>query len=358
MSDTPNVGAPAPAAPAAEPNTAPAGDKTPELSAEDAEFEAVMAPLRAERKALKEKEEAERDAGGEKEPEGEKTDDELKAEAEEKAKKDAAKKEPKVKTYKINGKEVKVDVSDEAKVDRLIAEGLSATEKFHRASKIEKGAENLVNALKDTSRLFQVLEHPHLVGDRKAVRQAAEKYLYDLMQEDALTPDERARLQEKNELDRLRQEKEERKQAAETARREKMKEDLRQDYTKKFMEVLDKSDLPVNDWTLTKMAAYMRQAIKKGYKNIGPADVVEFVQRDWKQVYGQLHAKKTGADLVKTLGDDVVQRIRQHDVETFKAGRQNAAPSRAPNGQFERSERPAKTYNSAEEMADAIRNRR
>lgn len=354
MSDTPNPGASAPAAPAAgAANPAPKAD-APVLSAEDAAFEAEMAPIRAAQKKEKERLEAEaraRRGGGDPEPKAEEDGEPGEKEA------DAKKAEPKLKKFKVNGKEIEIDMADEAKVDRLVQEGLGAGAKFQQASKIKAQAENLVNGLRDPRSIFKILEHPQILGGEKQVRDLCERYLVGHLQKERMSPEEIAAAKEKEELEQLRTESMSAKERAKNEDRERLKEEMRQDFTKKFQDVLDKADLPVNDWTLDRMVKYMRLAIKKGYNNIGPADVVEFVQRDWGKVHGQLYQKKTGEQLVKLLGEDAVRAIREHDVKQFQNGRQNPVAPRATNGQFQKDE-PRRTYNSKEEMQEAIRNRR
>lgn len=353
MAEPTTPGAPAaqPSAPAQADNQPnPGADKAEPAAKGDAEYEAAMAPLRAERKAAEERRKAE--LLGEPEPKG---DDKAEGEGKDG---EETKPEPKLKKFKVLGREVEIDMNDEPQVHRLIQEGISATAKFTQASKIQKQTENFVSALRNPQQTFKLLEHPQILGSREAARAAAERYLYDFVKEESMPPEERERMREKSELEELRKSEQERKDAAKQEERERLKEEYRKDYTKKFMEVLGKADLPVNDWTLDRMVKYMQLAIKKGHKQIGPGDVVEFVQRDWKKVHGQLYTNKTGEQLVKLLGDDAVKAIRNHDVQQFKAGRQNPQPTRSPNGQFEPQPAPRVVYSSAEEMRDALKNRR
>ncbi len=200
MADAPNVtpDAPAPAGGAA---PAPAAD------AREAEYQAAMAKARGEKPAK-------RDESGRFQPKGETAaepeleDDAGDAEgddgehqAEEGEEAETETEQEKSWTLKADGKE-KV-VKSEKDLVALAQKGLAADQRMEKASRIQKGAMQFVEGLRDNP--FAVLTNPKLGIDEQALRQAAEKWLYGKVEYESLPQEERDRRTEKAELEKFRE---------------------------------------------------------------------------------------------------------------------------------------------------------
>lgn len=123
----------------------------------------------------------------------------------------------KTKKFKINNREVDVDLSDEAKIDALISKGLGADDKFREASKLAQKYSKLSEWEKNP--FFEVLSK----GANPL--ELAEKLLLERIKWEELTPEQREFEETKKERDALKAEREamskkekESRYAAETAK--------------------------------------------------------------------------------------------------------------------------------------------
>lgn len=255
--------------------------------------------------------------------------------------------EPKVWKLKVDGQEIEFDASDEASVQRVVQKGLASDRKFQEAAKVRQQAENFVKMLKENP--LEVLKHPSLGLN---FRELAENFLYEQLQAESISPEERQLTSEKEELERYRRQEQESKQQQQTKQQEELKEQYRQDYQQKFIQALDTAGLPKSDWTITRMATLMREAITKGLTNITPQDVAHIVKQDWQAAQREMYGSLDGAKLVEILGKDVAEKIRMHDVSQFKSkSSQPPAPGKVGNTD---KKSPKKRYGSIYDMVDDL----
>jgi hypothetical protein len=253
--------------------------------------------------------------------------------------------EPKVWKLKVDGQEIEFDASDEASVQRVVQKGLASDRKFQEAAKIRSQAENFVKMLKENP--LEVLKHPSLGLN---FRELAENFLYEQLQAESISPEEKQATSEREELERYRRQEQETKQQQQTKQQEELKEQYRQDYQAKFIEALDTAGLPKSDWSVTRMATLMREAISRGLTNITPKDVAHIVKQDWISAQQEMYGSLDGAKLVEMLGKDVAEKIRLHDVSQFKAkNSQPPAPGKVGNTEKKSSK---KQYSSIEDMLE------
>jgi hypothetical protein len=242
--------------------------------------------------------------------------------------------QPRKHKLKVDGAEEELD---EDEVIRRAQKYSAADKKFQEAAKVRKQAESFIRALKENPRA--VLSNPNLGIN---LREFAEKVLWEDLQEQLVPPEEKERRAEKAELEKYREEKRKREEAARQQEQEQLKEKYRQDWSKKFNEALEQGGLPRTDWTVKQMAAYMKQALAKGYKHVEPADVVELVKADWinaqKEMFTHLDAEK----LVELLGNEAAEKLRQHDLKKFRPPEPEAKPAAA--------KKQERTFASVEEM--------
>jgi len=255
--------------------------------------------------------------------------------------------EPKVWKLKVDGQEIDFDATDEAQVQRIVQKGLASDRKFQEAAKVRQQAENFVKMLKENP--LEVLKHPSLGLN---FRELAENFLYEQIQAEAIPPEEKQARAEREELERYRKQEQEAKQQHQSKQQEELKEQYRQDYQQKFIEALDSADLPKSDWTITRMATYMREAISKGLTNVTPKDVAHLVKQDWANAQRELYSSLDGEKLVKILGDDVAEKIRLYDVAKFKQGQ--AQPQQPTKSTRSEKSSSKKRFRSIDDMIEDL----
>lgn len=248
---------------------------------------------------------------------------------------------------KVDGKEVEVDPSDTAQLQRLAQMGLASQKKFQEAAQARQQAENFVKMLRENP--LEVLKHPSLGLN---FREIAEEYLYQQLQEEAIPPEERQARQEREELERYRWQEQELKAQKEREQAESLKEKYRQDYQQQFIDALEGSGLPKSDWTITRMATYMRQAIANGLTNVTPKDVAGLVKQDWITAQREMYGSLDGEKLIEALGADVAEKISKHRVSKLQQRTQASSPGKVGSSNKE-SEK--KSYKSIYEMLDQLK---
>lgn len=260
--------------------------------------------------------------------------------------------EKKIWKMKVNDKEVEFDGSNEEEVKKAVQLGLSSTERFAKAAAIEKNSRRFVEALKNNP--FEVLKHPSFGFKMEDLREMTENFLYEnFVQKEMMTDEERKRHDEQMELKRYR-ESEQRKNAEKEAReKEELKEKYRNDWAVKIKDAMETSGLPKTDWTIGRMAHYMKVAISKGHSHIQPADVVDFVKQDWIKAQRDLFSSVDGEKLIELLGKENVDKVRKANLAQF-AGEQKPVPTVRT---VQKEVKPAKQYNSKEEMMRDIMRR-
>jgi hypothetical protein len=258
--------------------------------------------------------------------------------------------QPKEKTdfepVKLKFGDEEIEVTSMEQLTKIAQKGLGAERKFQEAATIRKSAEKLVATLKDNP--IEILKHPAL---REKMLEAAQTLIYEQIQHEQMTDDERSRIQEREELERYRRSEQERKTQDETRQREELKNKYRQDYERQFIDALNAGGIPKSDWAVTRMAQYMRQALQQGMSNITPADVAGMVKRDWQQAQSELYGQLDGDKLIEMLGTDVAEKIRRADVAKLTSKR----PQQKPAQKVESVEqKPRRRFSSPDQMLESL----
>ncbi len=218
---------------------------------------------------------------------------------------------PDILKLKVYGKEVEFDISDKERLKVELQRGIAAQQNSEKAAKIQKQAEALVRQLSDNP--GAVLEQV-MGGDK--LRDWAETFLYDKIVQDKMSPEEKAHKAEKSELEQLRAERDKKKTDDEQVEINRLKDTYREDYQRKFVEALETSGVPKNDWSIRRMAEMMKIAIAKGYKDVTPLEVAPMVREQWikaqKEMLGSLPPEK----LIDFLGQDTAEKIREQQLKS------------------------------------------
>lgn len=258
-------------------------------------------------------------------------------------------KAPNPELYKlvIDGKE------EEVTKDELIRRAqkyAAADKRFQKAAEIQKQHELVIDTLKESP--VEALTRVH--GPEKA-RELMEKYLYEQLQYDQLTPEQKRlkELEKENQALKGQKQKEEEQKAAEAE--QKLQTQYKADYEKKILSALETSGLPVSEDTISRMAFYMRHALQQGID--APMDlIVEQVREDLSHRSKSLISKLKGPELLKLLGDDVIKLIREADLEALKSGTPTvpSAPPQTPIGNQNNESKKPKRYISMDEARAEI----
>ena len=238
-----------------------------------------------------------------------------------------------LKKLKVRGREIEVD---EAGYHAYAQKGAAAEEKWQEAARMKKEADAFVERLKKNP--IEVLKDPSLGVD---FRKVAEDYLWEQMQEENLSPEEKQYRREQKELKDLRDAKEKHEAEIEAQRHQAEVQHFEQEYDKKVATALADSGLPKTTGTIRRITEYMLLDVKNGVER-PIADYVDLVSRDYaadiKDLIGALPADK----LLKLLGGDVAKKIREHDVAQLRSPQPASGHTFVPGKGMVANNKPAK----------------
>jgi hypothetical protein len=264
---------------------------------------------------------------------------------EDKAQEDKAQ-EGKILKLKVDGKEIELDLGNVEEVKRLAQMGLSSQKKFQEAAKVRSDAERFIKVLQDNP--IELMKHPAL---REKMKEAAEEFLYEDIQRSQMSEEEIEAANMREELERYRRKDQERAQKEKQTRDQELQERYRADYERQFIDAIEGSGLPKTDWTIQRMAGYMRQALRQGLTNVTPRDVLALVKKDWAQTQTEMYSNLDGDKLIETLGAEVAEKIRRADVAKFKSGAQR--PQHQSHDGYARTQ-PRRRFSSPQDMLEEL----
>jgi len=223
-------------------------------------------------------------------------------------------------------------VESEVTQEQLIAQyqkGVAAEKRFQEAAKIQKQTEQFIEAL--TADPVKVLSNPNLGIN---FREIAENYLYEQLQQEMMTPEQRQQREAMTELERYRAQEQQRIAQQREAKANQLRDRYANEYTEKFTGALQETGLPKTQWTVSRMANYMQQALQA---NIDPdvKDIAALVKEDYLQEQRELFSSLDGDSLIETLGEDLAKKFRMAEVAKLKRSSQNSqsTPVQAPQTQ-------------------------
>lgn len=227
--------------------------------------------------------------------------------------------EPKRKLkVKVHGKE---EERDEDEIVRDYQKYAHAQTLAQEAAMSKKQVAEFVKALQEDPE--KVLSNPKLGIKR---RELAEKWLREELERELADPKDL----ELAELKRYKEEREaQEKEAAEAKEQEEFDAKVaeqRKEIEDKLVAAMESTKLAKDEATLRSMAYYLRTCEARGIE-VTPEEIAQHVEERLLGNYMTLAKSRKAADLVKLLGDDVVNEIRKYDLEQLRAQRQ---PKDAP----------------------------
>jgi hypothetical protein len=219
-------------------------------------------------------------------------------------------------TVKVNGKE---KVLNEAEYRKYVQLGLSAQEKFEAAAR-ERAEINKMKDELEKSDWFDQLKKR--VQDPKQRRQLIEDKLLEMVEEDALSPQEREYRELKAEKEaKAAAEKEEKmtKEEKEKAAKEtKAIEESQNKIRDQIVQVLDKSNLP-RSATIFKAVAQEMLSASHHDIDLSPEDAVKIVEKEYfSNIAGTLSDLPIGR-VKAILGEKLLAALRDDAVSKVKA---------------------------------------
>lgn len=234
-----------------------------------------------------------------------------------------------IKEFKINGKVVKVDLSNPTEVEKLVSLGLASNDKFQEAAKLRKEAEDILAAAKTKKSATEALKKAGF--DAKEIKEILEKELAGFYEEEALSPEEKQRRAEMEELKRYKEEEARKKEEEAKSAKDKEIEAEMQQLEEELLGALAKSSLPrtpvLAKWAVQYMSAYDAQGI-----NLTADQAVKIVEKEFPQLVQSVLSTMDvqnvkqflGKSLVKQLLDDSVKAVKQAEAPFTKEAKQTS----------------------------------
>lgn len=232
-----------------------------------------------------------------------------------------------LKQFKINGKVVEVDLSNEAQVQKLLQLGLASGDKFQEAAKLRKEAEDILSTAKTEKSAAKALKKAGF-SDAE-IREILEKELAGYYEEEALSPEEKARREQEAKLAEYERREKEAAEKEEMTKREREIAKEVENLETELLGALEKSSLPrtpiLAKWATQYLAAFDAQGI-----NLSAEDAVKMVEAEFpKLITGVLSNTKDVSQLKALLGKDVVKALLDDSVAAVKRAEQPFAKEKS-----------------------------
>lgn len=192
----------------------------------------------------------------------------------------------------------------------------AANAELQKAIAARKQNEEFLKMMKDPEKFFEIAAK---MGHDP--RDLAEKHLVKQLQDELMDPrekelrDAKNKLKEYEDLERRQKEEQERKM------HETLKAKYAQEYNEQFISALKESGLPATKPMVAEMAKYISRSAKIGFK-MTASEAAQLVMEDVKQAQAALIGNADGETLLKLLGPDLANKIRDADLKKLKSPEQ------------------------------------
>lgn len=214
------------------------------------------------------------------------------------------------KKLKIKGREIDVD---ETKYHEYAQKGAAATETWQEAAKMKKDADAFMQRLKENPKA--VLADKNLGID---FRKVAEEYLWEQLQDEQMSPQEKAQRDKERRLEILEAEKAKRDEHESEQQRMAEHQHYIQEFDQKISKALATSGLPKTSGTVRRVAEYMKLDIDAGIDR-DPIEYIDAVRADYMADIQELLSSMEGDALLKMLGDESAKKMRTADLKRLKS---------------------------------------
>ena len=192
----------------------------------------------------------------------------------------------------------------------------AAMEKFEKASEMSKKSESFKENLKKD--FLTALMDPELGLTKDQIRSRFESWYKENFIDPETMTDEQKELRDlKKYKEQKAAEEKEREEKDRLTQEEQLESHAREQLQKDIIQALDTSGLPKSRFTVSRMAYWMKQNLSKGFD--APTDVIiQQVKDERAQIVSDLISNSTAEQIVETLGEDLINKLRKYDVERLK----------------------------------------
>lgn len=237
--------------------------------------------------------------------------------------------------YKVDGKEVEEELSDDD-VKKHLSMSRAAYKRMQEAASEKKQAQEFVKMLRENPE--HVLNNEQIMGSKK-FREIAEQYLSKQLQEEMLSPEEKHKREMESKLKQYEETEKQQRQQAEAKQMEQLQAHYAQDYEQKIMTGLQSQNIPKTPRTVKRMAELMSKNLQYSLE-LEPQQLAEIVKQDYIKEIQELFGATESDALLNLLGDGVSNKIRQADLKKLKANNPFGQSKQQSNNQQIQSEKP------------------
>lgn len=211
-------------------------------------------------------------------------------------------------TLKINGVEKQMTTQE------LIASAQkaeSSEQRFQEGATLRKQAEGLVK---------QLHEDPTKVLDKLNVpAEKIEQWLYDKhIAPQILQGEEKEQWERNKEFERLKASESQREEQDKAARQEQS----RKQFSDSIVGAIKAAPgVPQTDWSVNRVAQYMQRAIKGGFRDVTPQEVMPHVIKDWNQIKSTQMDSLDDDQMLEYIGEAGAEKVRRALVKKHEAGK-------------------------------------
>lgn len=223
----------------------------------------------------------------------------------------------------IDGKPEKLTLSELKKHASL---GKAAQSRFEEAAKMRKEADKVLSKVKSPKDAIKFLTDPERGLSQQEIQSAFEDWYHEnVIEKGKLTPEQLKMKEMEAELgkykDRDAQTEAEKKKESEAAENAKDMTALQ----KEIMKILDDTGYTKTPFALRRVAYWTRVNEAKNLKAT-PELVVKQMRQESQQILQDEVKNRDGASLVDFLGEEIVAKIRNHDLAKIRAKRAALSP--------------------------------
>lgn len=214
---------------------------------------------------------------------------------------------------KVDGEEIEeeVDLNDIQRITKALQMEKVAKKRMTEAYEDKKRAYELAKAFdEDPTNLLKRLGPKGI--------EAAEKYLLEHLQEQAMTPQEREFMNAKKELESYRRKEQEQQEFLKQQQQQAFETKVANDIQATLINSLKKADVPPSAQAIKRMAQLYKHNLNLGL-DLSPEDLAEEYKVELSNELNFLSKDSSIEQLIKFLGPDKIKALREHDIKEMKS---------------------------------------
>lgn len=228
---------------------------------------------------------------------------------------------------KSNHKTVKMTL-DELKANASMFH--ASQENFQQAKKIQAEVNKIITNAKTNP--IEALMDPSLGLTKDQIRDAFEAwYMKEFIEPGTLTEEQKTIRNYEQKLKKYEEEEKLKKETAQKEEETRLTNHQKEYLSQQIIEALESSGLPKIPWFASRMAFYMRQNYLNGWEAPLPM-IISQVKKERASMMADMSQGSTAEQLIDILGEEVINKIRQHDLKQLRDKRQQAPYSGKANG--------------------------